>query len=67
MSRDDPYHDRKVYHFAHLFSGKGAVSPLCAEVPRRLRLRRELWTIREDAVTCKRCLVKLAARRREGT
>ena len=59
MSADDPYHDNKPYHMAHLYSQKGDVSPLCAVKPRKLNLDRELWTIRKEAVTCKKCLKKL--------
>ena len=61
---DDPYHDRKPYHMAHLMSsdGKASVSPLCAKTPRRLNLRRELWTLREEAVTCPRCRALLPER-----
>lgn len=59
---DDPYHDRKIYHKGHLFGPKGEVSPLCAKTPRNLRLDRELWTLCDDAVTCKKCLAALAAK-----
>lgn len=53
----DPYHDRKVYHLAKLFTAKGHVSPLCARrIPRKLNLKKETWTIRHEAVTCKTCL-----------
>ncbi len=63
MSKDDPYHDIRPYHKAHLVSAKGDVSPLCAARPRKIDLRRELWTLRDEAVTCKRCLAALAAGR----
>ncbi len=54
---EDPYHDNRIYHMAHLFDSKGNVSPLCAKVPRKLNLKKhELWTIRWEAVTCKKCL-----------
>jgi hypothetical protein len=56
----DPYHDRKPYHLAKLISQDGAVSPLCASKPRALNLKRELWTRDRKAVTCKRCLAKMA-------
>ena len=56
LPSDDPYHDRKVYHKAALMRPDGAVSPLCAKKPRALNLRRELWTLRWEAVTCQRCL-----------
>jgi len=63
MSRDDPYHDVKKYHMAHLWSQKGDVSPLCADKPRKINLSRELWTIRPEAVTCKKCLARLAEKK----
>lgn len=51
----DPYHDRKVYHWARFVDPKGRISPWCAENPRALNLRRELWTQVESAVTCEKC------------
>lgn len=59
---DDPYGDNKVYHKVAFVRPDGAVSPLCAKKPRALNLRRELWTLRWEAVTCPRCLAK----RQEG-
>jgi hypothetical protein len=56
MSADDPYHDRKVYHKAALIGADGSISPLCAKKPRALNLRLELWTLRWEAVTCRKCL-----------
>jgi hypothetical protein len=53
---DDPYHDDKVYHKAALMKPQGQVSPVCAKKPRALNLNRELWTLRWEAVTCKKCL-----------
>jgi hypothetical protein len=63
MSRDDPYHDHKPYHFADKIRSDGAVSPLCAARPRALNLRRERWTLLKSAVTCKRCIEALKLRR----
>lgn len=57
---DDPYHDRKPYHMANLFSDHGDVSPLCAPRPRKLNLKRERWTTSAEAVTCRKCIAKLA-------
>ncbi len=57
---DDPYRDNKPYHMAKLISSAGAVSPLCANKPRALDLKREKWTSDKAAVTCKKCLAKLA-------
>ncbi len=56
----DPYHDNKKYHLAKLWSTKGDVSPLCAKTPRKIDLRKESWTLRPEAVTCKRCLAAIA-------
>lgn len=56
----DPYHDVKPVHMAHLMSQTGGVSPLCAPTPRRINLTRATWTIRAEAVTCKRCRARLA-------
>lgn len=58
---DDPYHAHKPVHMAHRISRAGGVSPLCAAAPRRLNLRRATWTNRREAVTCPRCLERLAA------
>lgn len=49
-----------IYHRAKLVTKDGNVSPLCAETPKALDLRKEKWTIRDDAVTCVKCLQKLA-------
>lgn len=57
--KDDPYHDIKKVHKAHLMSKRGGVSPLCAETPRAIRLSRETWTLRDEDVTCEKCLAAL--------
>ena len=62
MSRDDPYHDRKVYHFARQWRADGAVSALCYKRPRPINLRIALWTITVKAVTCPRCLKMIRER-----
>lgn len=46
----------KIYHRAKLISNNGDVSPLCAKIPRKLDLAKELWTNRDEAVTCPKCL-----------
>jgi hypothetical protein len=56
---NDPYHDHKPIHRAKLISDKGDVSPLCATKPRKLNLKVETWTNRDEAVTCPKCLAKL--------
>ncbi len=50
----------KVYHKAKLISPDGGISPLCAEKPRRLNLKKELWTTSDNAVTCEKCLKKIS-------
>lgn len=46
----------RVYHMAALVSDKGDISPVCAKTVRKLNLAKELWTLRWEAVTCKKCL-----------
>jgi len=46
----------KVCHLAKMIDKNGNVSPLCASTPRKINLAKESWTIRDDAVTCKKCL-----------
>ena len=60
MSTEDPYNDLKIYHKAKLIAPDGSVSPLCAEKPKKLNLKQELWTMDDDAVTCKKCLKKMS-------
>lgn len=51
---------KKTYHFAHLFSNKGQVSALCFKRIHPIDLsKRQSWTIRKEAVTCKKCKVLL--------
>lgn len=56
--QDNPY--AKPYHMAKLIRADGRVSPLCANPPRALDLKRGLWTLGQSAVTCPRCLKALA-------
>lgn len=52
----------KVYHFAALFSEKGGASALCYVRPRAINLKAgQSWTIREEAVTCPKCIKAIAA------
>jgi len=51
---------------AKLISPNGDVSPLCADVPRVLDLRKESWTLRNEAVTCQKCKAKLAQAKGAG-
>lgn len=56
----------RIYHLAHLIHNGGEmVSPLCAKVPTAINLDRAYWTLREEAVTCKKCLAAIAARKKE--
>lgn len=57
MTKNDPYNDVKVYHRARFVNSRGGVSPLCAKTPKALNLKRELWTNRDEAVTCPKCLL----------
>jgi hypothetical protein len=54
-STDDPYRDRKKYHRAALWGPGGRVSALCFKRPRAINLEHALWTICDEAVTCKAC------------
>lgn len=56
MQKDDPFYDNKIYHRAKLIAPDGSVSPLCAKTPKAIDLTKELWTARDDAVTCLKCL-----------
>lgn len=60
-AKDDPYHDIKVYHFANLFNERGGVSALCFKSPRSINLRRALWTVIPQYVTCAKCIKALAS------
>lgn len=55
-SLDDPYRDKKKYHFAAKMSRDGQVSALCFKRPRAINLDVALWTITPEAVTCTKCL-----------
>lgn len=50
----------KPVHRAKLGREDGGVSPLCADVPRRINLARATWTLIDALVTCPRCLVRIA-------
>lgn len=56
MRRDDPYYDRKVYHFWNKIAEDGSVSALCYKRPRAINYARgQSWTNRPQAVTCSKC------------
>lgn len=46
----------KTIHRAKHIRDDGAVSALCYSQPRAIDLSRATWTIRDEAVTCSRCL-----------
>jgi hypothetical protein len=54
MIKTNPY--QKIYHRAKHIRSDGAVSALCFKTPRKINLKRALWTIRDEAVTCRKCL-----------
>ncbi len=56
----------KIVHRAKHLHPDGSVSPLCATSTRAINTRRASWTLRDDAVTCKRCLSCLKTKRRVG-
>lgn len=55
MSKD-PYHDHKIYHKAKYIGQDGSVSALCFKKPHPINLKRQTWTLRDEAVTCKKCI-----------
>ncbi len=52
----------KPIHLIKMVSPEGLVSPVCAEPPRALNLKRETWTLRLQAVTCEACRAKAEGR-----
>jgi len=57
---------KKLYHMAALVSEDGSVSALCFDLPHAIDLHRSLWTIRPEAVTCRRCRAALSLMARAG-
>jgi len=53
-----PY--QKIYHRASKVNAKGQVSALCFKSPRAIDLKKALWTIRDEAVTCQKCRAAIA-------
>jgi len=45
----------KKVHMAKHIREDGMVSPLCAVKPRAINLSVATWTLRETAVSCKKC------------
>ncbi len=59
---DDLY--ATTYHKAVLINGRGGVSALCFKRPRAIDLKKALWTIVDDSVTCPKCLRLMRVRAR---
>ena len=47
---------KKPYHKAAFVGVDGKVSALCFRRPRAINLGQALWTNRDEAVTCRKCL-----------
>ncbi len=48
---------QKIYHFGAKIGQNGQVSALCFEPrPHSINLKRALWTIIPDSVTCPKCI-----------
>lgn len=45
-----------IYHKASMIHPNGGVSALCFSRPLAINLRKASWTIRNEAVTCTKCL-----------
>lgn len=52
----------KIYHRAHLMGPDGQVSALCFKRPRAIDLRTASWTLRDDEVTCPKCIATINRR-----
>jgi len=57
----DLYHDNKKYHLASLVGKDGKVSALCFDKPQAINLKRAKWTTDRGAVTCRKCLRRMAS------
>jgi hypothetical protein len=49
----------RIAHKAVKFAPNGDASALCSDKPRAINMRSATWVLRDEAVTCKRCLAKL--------
>jgi hypothetical protein len=56
----------KTIHRGALITENGDVSALCFASPHPIDLKRSTWTLRDSAVTCKRCLVVMAAKKKDA-
>ena len=46
----------KTIHMADKVNERGGVSAKCFERPRAIDLKRSTWTLRLEAITCRKCL-----------
>lgn len=53
---------RRIYHRAAKTRADGAVSALCFNPPRAIDMKRSTWTLRDEAVTCLKCLAAIKAK-----
>lgn len=58
--KNNPY--QKIYHMLDKIGQNGEASALCFVRPRAIDLKKALWTICEEAVTCKRCRKAIASK-----
>lgn len=53
-----------IYHRAKLINEAGDIVPLCRVVSmKKINLKVECWTIRDDAVTCRRCAALISCQK----
>lgn len=53
-----------IYHRAKLINEAGDIVPLCRVVSmKKINLKVECWTIRDNAVTCSRCATLIAGQK----
>ena len=55
-----------LYHMAHGVTPRGDVSALCTKPMTPVNTATDRWTTRIEAVTCPRCLGKIATRMIQG-
>ena len=54
---------KRLVHRGDKIRADGAVSAMCFSTPRAIDLGRASWTNRDEAVTCKKCLLLIAAKK----
>ncbi len=57
--KKDLYNDNKTVHFVDKIHPAGSVSACCYKRPKPINSELAKWTVREGAVTCRKCLVIL--------